>query len=62
MTVYENVVKYCAEKKISIRAFEDMCEIGNGTVGRWKEGSNPSLKTLEKIASHTGINLKKWIS
>ena len=44
---YEKVVRYCEKEQISIMEFEKKCNIGNGTVGRWKDdGSKPSLHTL----------------
>lgn len=37
---YEKVVSYCEEKQISIMEFERKCNIGNGTVGRWKKDNS----------------------
>lgn len=60
--VYENVVKYCSSNCISIYEFEKTCHIGNGTVGKWKDSnSNPSISTIEKIVSATGIPISKWL-
>lgn len=60
---YEKVARYCDKKQISIMEFEKKCNIGNGTVGRWKDdNSKPSLQTLMKIESATGISLEKWTS
>lgn len=60
---YEKVVRYCEKEQISIMEFEKKCNIGNGTVGRWKDdGSKPSLHTLLKIESATGIPLECWTS
>ena len=59
---YEKVVDYCKKNNLSISAFENKCDIGNGTIGRWKnDDSKPSLSTLEKIESFTGIPVKDWI-
>lgn len=60
---YEKVVSYCAKNQISIREFERKCNIGNGTVGRWKnDNSKPTIQTLSKIAVATGISLEHWVS
>ena len=60
--IYQNVLSYCEKNKISVCAFEKMCGIGNGTVGRWKDNdSSPALKTVQKIAVATKIPAKKWI-
>ena len=60
--VYQNVVKYCADNNISIAEFEKMCGLGNGTVGKWNKGKNPSLNTLYIMQSKTGISLENWVS
>lgn len=60
---YEKVVSYCEEKQISIMEFERKCNIGNGTVGRWKkDNSKPTIQTLSKIAIATGIPLERWVA
>lgn len=59
---YEKVVEYCEKKKMSLSAFEKMCGIGNGTIGRWKDdASKPSLSTIEKIAKATKTPISKWL-
>ncbi|MCJ7837477.1 helix-turn-helix transcriptional regulator [Cuneatibacter sp. NSJ-177] len=60
--IYANVLAYCKENELSVSAFEKKCDIGNGTVGRWKDDSSkPTLATLQKIQEATGIPLAKWI-
>ena len=59
--VYDMIVKYCKENDISISTFEKKCGFGNGTVGKWNGGINPSLESLKIISKHTGIDLKKLI-
>ena len=59
--IYEKIVKYCAEKGISIMAFEKKCDLSNGTVGKWKdEKLNPSFDSIKKIVSATGIPFGIW--
>ena len=61
--IYEKVASYCKENQISIMEFERKCDIGNGTVGRWKnDNSKPTVQTLSKIATATGIPLERWVS
>lgn len=60
--VYKKVVKYCKKNNLSISAFEKMCGMTNGTVRGWKaRKGNPSLETLQKIVSVTGIPIDDWI-
>ena len=58
---YQKVLDYCKSQNISISAFEKKCGIGNGTIGRWADGSKPSIETLIKIANATGIAVEEWV-
>ena len=54
---YEKVVAYCKENNLSISAFEEKCNIGNGTIRKWRDNcSKPSFQTLEKIKNATGLS------
>lgn len=59
--IYQRVIKYCKENNLSVSAFEKKCCIGNGTISAWKDGSKPSLNTLEKIENATGIPIEELI-
>lgn len=55
---YEIVARLCSEKNMSIYDLERKAQIGNGTIGKWKEsGAQPSIATLEKIAKTLEISL-----
>lgn len=60
--IYKKIIEYCKKNNISISAFEKKCDIGNGTIGRWKDGSEPSLESLRKIAVVTNIPVEEWIA
>lgn len=54
--IYDKIVSYCEGKGMSIMAFEKMCDLSNGTVGKWKdEKLNPSLESIRKIVKTTEI-------
>ena len=59
--VYSKVLKYCEENNISVCAFEKKCGLANGTVNGWKNGSDPSLSSLTKIAQGTGTTVGSWV-
>lgn len=60
--VYENVMKYCKKNGLSVLAFEKKCGLANATVAGWNKGNyDPSLSTLQKIVSATGIPIEKWL-
>lgn len=59
--IYNKIVKYCNENSLSVSAFEKKCGLANGTVGKWKDGGNPSLETLHKIVLTTCIPIDEWM-
>lgn len=59
--IYNKIIKYCNENSLSVSAFEKKCGLANGTVGKWKDGGNPSLETLHKIVLATGIQIDEWM-
>ena len=61
--LYDRVVEYCQDENITISEFEKRCKIGNGTVGKWKDGkTQPSIATLSKISKWTGISIGYWLN
>lgn len=58
---YQKVMEYCEKNNLSTMAFEKMCGLSNGVVGKWKDNGNPSLLTLSKIVNATGIPTQKWL-
>lgn len=59
--IYNKIIKYCNENSLSVSAFEKKCGLANGTVGKWKNGGNPSLETVHKIVLATGIPIDEWM-
>lgn len=61
--VYEKVVEYCKNQKISIASLEESCGIANGTIGKWKDNvSEPSLKTLKRLEEYTKLPVVYWLN
>lgn len=59
--IYDKIVEYCTNKGMSIMAFEKMCDLSNGTVGKWRDNKlNPSYDSIRKIVSATGIPFDEW--
>ena len=54
-------MNYCNKNGFYVSAFEKKCGLANGTVGKWRDGGNPSLETLQKIVLATGITIEEWI-
>ena len=59
--IYNRIINYCNQNSLSVSAFEKKCGLSNGTVGKWRDGGNPSLETLQKIVSATGVPISEWI-
>ena len=59
--IYNRIINYCNQNSLSVSAFEKKCGLANGTVGKWRDGGNPSLETLQKIVSATGVSISEWI-
>jgi transcriptional regulator with XRE-family HTH domain len=59
--MYSKISQYCNKNNLSIKAFEEKCGLSNGTVNGWKNGGNPSVETLKKIANATKIPIEKWL-
>ena len=59
--IFEKIQLYCSEVGISIAAFERLCKIGNGAVGKWRNQTKPSVMSLMKIEHVTGIPLYQWL-
>ena len=58
--IYRKIIDYCKKNNLSVSAFEKKCGLSNGTVNGWKDGGNPSLITLQKVVSATGISIEEW--
>ncbi len=64
--IVAKVRSYCEENKVdgkpmSIRGFERLCGLGNGTVDGWNTCS-PNISTLFRVAAATGIPIGEWLS
>lgn len=60
MSVYENVCLYANKKNIPIYLLEQKAGLGNGTIGKWKDGET-TIGSLKKVADALGVDVKKLI-
>lgn len=58
--IYEQVMRLCAEKKVSVAKLERETGLGNGTIGRWVK-SSPSVENAKKVAEFFGVTLDELI-
>ena len=40
----------CAEHNITVVELEKKCNLGNGSINRWENGSSPSLKAISQVS------------
>lgn len=62
MAIVQNINNYCAVNGITIKEFERRCGLSNSVVHKWAIGkSTPTLSTLGKIVTATGIGMAEWL-
>ena len=62
MNYYNLVTDLCRSQNISLARLEKDLEIGNGTIGKWRESTaKPSLRTLEKISDYFNIPVSELV-
>ena len=58
--IYENIIKLCKERNISIARLERECHLGNATVRGWAV-SSPSIANVQKVADFFGVTVNDLI-
>jgi len=62
LSYYDKVKTLCESEGISIFRLESELEIGNGTIGRWKnKNSTPSIQVLKKISEYFKLPLSYFL-
>lgn len=54
--LYENIVKLCKERNVSIARLERECGFGNATVRGWSV-SSPSVAKVQTVAEFFGVTV-----
>lgn len=55
--LYENIVRLCKEKNVSIARLEKECGFGNATVRGWAV-SSPSITKVQKVAEFFNVSIE----
>ena len=55
--IYENVLKLCEERGISIAALERQLGLGNATIRGWVK-SDPRVTTIKAVADYFGVTIE----
>lgn len=62
MTFYEIIEDACKKRNISVSALLEKSKVSKGNITRWKEGDNPSISTVKKIAPVLNMDISELIS
>lgn len=49
--------KLCAERGVTPNGIAKLLEFSNATTTKWKNGSTPSGKSLQKLADYFGVSI-----
>lgn len=56
MSIVDKIRQLCAEHGETLASLERRLGLGNGTIGRWENGS-PTLDKLTRVADHFGVSV-----
>lgn len=60
--IYDNILRLCQERKITIARLEKECKLGNATVRNWANSDGgPRAKTLKIVADYFGVSVDELL-
>lgn len=59
--IYENILRLCQERGISIRQLEEASGVGNGIIHNWKIRSVPTVDKLKQVADYLNVTLDELV-
>jgi len=60
--IYENIIKLASEKNLTIQKIEKSCQLGQGTISKWKESNNPKIDSLKRVADFLEVTVEQLIA
>lgn len=58
--IVENIKALCKREGVTIKAVEEICNLGNGTIRRWDD-SSPSVDKLARVARFFRVTIDELI-
>ena len=55
--MYERVAELAARRGLSICKLEQMANIANGTIGKWRSGKGATVETIVKLAKALDVSV-----
>ena len=56
--MYEKILKFCDDMNISIAAFERLCGVKNGYVGKLKSAT-PGIRFVKRASQVMGVSIEE---
>lgn len=57
----DKINSLASKKNYSIRQLEIKCELGNGTIGKWKANPNATIESLCKVAKELEVDINELL-
>lgn len=58
--IVDNIRALCKREGVTVKALEEICALGNGTIKRWDKNS-PSVDKIARVASFFGVTIDELI-
>lgn len=58
--IYRNIIKLAEDKNIKIAKIEKECNLGNGTIGGWKDG-RPRIDLIKQVADYFSVTVDELL-
>lgn len=60
--IYDTIKDLCEDRGLTIFSLEQKAGIANGLIDNWKDGGNPKIGTLVKIAQALDVTVDTLIA
>ena len=58
--IFDNIKALCKREGVTVKALEEICNLGNGTIRRWND-TPPSVDRIARVASFFGVSIDELI-
>lgn len=58
--IVNNIKALCKREGVTVKALEEICNLGNGTIRRWNK-SAPSVDKIARVASFFGVTIDELL-
>ena len=58
--IVNNIKALCKREGVTVKALEEICALGNGTIRRWNKHA-PTVDKVQRVASFFGVTIDELI-